>query len=202
MAGKVLDILNRMIRRRGMRKSVRSSDVQSVKRIVRSTRFFSEAEVEMAGELVETYLKEGRKSGYRFVFLEEGIRVIGYACYGEIPCTKHRYDLYWIAVDPQRQGKGYGRKLLELVEEEVEKLGGQKIYIETSSRRLYAPTRQFYRDRGYLEEARLSDFYSWGDHKVIFSKILEGAVRTEDVPKVQIRATRIRRIQFRAQGGV
>lgn len=179
-----------------MRQNVRSSDVASVKRIIRSTKFFSEAEVEMAGELVETYLAQGKKSGYRFVFLEEGTNIVGYACYGEIPCTKHRYDLYWIAVDPERQGKGYGRKLLERVEDEIEKLGGQKIFVETSSRRQYLPTRQFYRARGYQEEAQLRDFYSWGDHKVIYSKTLPGAVREEIFPIKRIRFSRIKKIQL------
>jgi ribosomal protein S18 acetylase RimI-like enzyme len=191
-----------MTRRNSMRQNVRASDVQDVKRIVRATKFFSESEVEMAGELVETYLVEGKKSGYRFLFLEEGVRVVGYACYGEIPCTKSRFDLYWIAVDPEWQGKGYGRKLLERVEEDIEKLGGQKIFIETSSRRQYIPTRQFYKDRGYDEEARLKDFYSWGDDKVTFSKTLPGAVQEEGVPKVQIKASRIRKIQLRARAGV
>lgn len=179
-----------------MRQSVSPSDVHSVRRIVRSTKFFNEAEVEMAGELVEAYLQQGRKSGYRFLFLEEGIRVVGYACYGEIPCTRSRYDLYWIAVDADRQGKGYGRSLLERVEEEILKAGGQKIFIETSSRRQYIPTRQFYQDRGYHEEARLRDFYNWGDHKVIFSKTLEGAARAKGFPEVKMRASRIRKIKL------
>jgi len=202
MIEKIRGFLKMLMRRIRMRHSVRSSDVESVRRVVRSTRFFSEAEVEMAGELVEDYLKQGRKSGYHFLFLEEGVHVVGYACYGEIPCTKRRFDLYWIAVDPEKQGKGYGRKLLEAVEKDVEKLGGQKIFIETSSRRQYIPTRQFYRDRGYKEEGRLKDFYSWGDHKVIFSKTLPGAVQAEGVSRTQARPSRIRRIQFRAQVGV
>jgi len=181
-----------------MRQSVRSSDVESVKRIVRSTKFFNEAEVEMAGELVETYLEQGKKSGYRFLFLEEGTRIAGYACYGEIPCTRHRYDLYWIAVDPGKQGKGYGRKLIERVEEEIRKSGGRKIFVETSSRNKYGPTRQFYRACGYQEEAQLKDFYSRGDHKVIFSKNLERTIVTERVPGSRPKSLRVRRIQYRA----
>ena len=183
-----------------MRQSVRSSDVANVRRVIRATKFFSETEIEMAGELVETYLSQGEKSGYRFLFLEEGGHVVGYACYGEIPCTAGRYDLYWIAVDPEMQGKGYGRQLLERVEEETFKLGGQKIFIETSSRRQYTPTRQFYKAHGYDEAARLRDFYSWGDHKVVFSKNLQGAHRSEELPGRPMRAPRIRRIQFRARG--
>jgi len=39
----------------------------------------------------------------------------GYACYGPTPLTQGVYDLYWIVVDPQLSGKGFGRYLLEYV---------------------------------------------------------------------------------------
>ena len=42
--------------------------------------------------------------------------------------------------------------------------------VETSSRENYAPTRSFYRGRGYEEEARVRDYYAMGDDKVILVK--------------------------------
>jgi ribosomal protein S18 acetylase RimI-like enzyme len=42
--------------------------------------------------------------------------------------------------------------------------------IETSSQPSYHPTRAFYRRRGYDEVARVKDFYSDGDDRVIFAK--------------------------------
>ncbi len=183
-----------------MRQIVRERDVDSVKRIVRSTGFFTEAEVEMAGELVEAWLKQGEASGYRFWFLDEGTRTVAYACYGEISCAPGRYDLYWIAVDPASQGKGYGKKLLEKVEEEVSRLGGQKIFVETSSRDQYHPTRLFYRSRGYRIEAQIRDFYSWGDHKVIFSKTMPGVTKTADSAPKRLRPSKIRKILVRRAG--
>jgi len=177
-----------------MRKEVRLSDVEKVKSIVHSTGFFTPEEIDMAGELLETYLKQGETSGYRFLFMDEGRETVAYACYGEISCAGGRYDLYWIAVDPGRQGKGYGKSLLEGVEEEVIRLGGQKIFIETSSRLEYKPTRLFYRRRGYHLEAVIRDFYSWGDHKVIYSKIMPGFTKTADTTEKRIRASKIRKV--------
>ncbi len=188
-------------RRTSMRKKVMLADVAGVKRVVRSTGFFSESEIEMAGELVEAYLTEGKKSGYRFLFLEEGDQLAGFACYGEISCANQRYDLYWIAVDPEKQGKGLGRKIIEEVESEIRGLGGQKVYIETSSRRQYLPTRKFYRARGYREEAQLKDFYGWGDNKVIFSKVLQGGVGAEGKPAGQERPMKIRKIALKTRPG-
>jgi len=185
-----------------MRKEVLLSDVASVRSIVRATGFFNEEEIQMAGELVETYLHQGEKSGYKFLFLEEGGKVTGYACFGEISCTNHRFDLYWIAVDPKEQGRGLGRKILEEAESEMKNLGGQKVYIETSSRPQYLPTRQFYLARGYVVDAQLKDFYNWGDDKVIFSRTLTGVPKVREKPSGRARPTKIRKVAASSRKGI
>ena len=82
------------------REEVTPEDRQTIGRLVRATRFFSEEEIGIAVELVEERLAKGDASGYFFLFAEEGNRLIGYACFGPIPGTVHSFDLYWIAVDP------------------------------------------------------------------------------------------------------
>jgi hypothetical protein len=62
--------------------------------------------------------------------------------------------------------------LLERSEAAIGELGGRRIYIETSTRDLYLPTRQFYESSGYQAEATLREFYSPGDNKVIYVKSL------------------------------
>ena len=49
----------------------------------------------------------------------------------------------------------------------------RQVYIETSNREQYAPTRGFYLRCGYRQEALLKDFYAVGDDKVIYGKVLE-----------------------------
>ena len=44
--------------------------------------------------------------------------------------------------------------------------------IETSSVDSFEPTRAFYRKLGYVEEARVREYYGPGDDKVIFWKLL------------------------------
>jgi ribosomal protein S18 acetylase RimI-like enzyme len=148
------------------------SDVGSIRNIVNSSGFFSAEEVEMAVELVQENLSKGRSSGYYFLFLEMNERVVGYSCYGPISCTKESCDLYWIAVLHELRGRGIGRDLLERTEEKIGKMGGKRIYVDTSSRDQYEPTRSFYRANGYEQEAVLKDFYSPGDDKVIYVKEL------------------------------
>jgi len=76
------------------------ADIEAVRAIVSSSGFFSESEIEVAAELVEERLSKGLSSGYYFLFAEDAERMLGYACYGPIPCTAASWDLYWIAVQP------------------------------------------------------------------------------------------------------
>jgi D-alanine-D-alanine ligase len=152
------------------REEPRPSDMKIVRDIVVSSGFFSEAEIDVAVELVQERLNKGLASGYHFLFAERKGDIIGYACFGPIPCTLESYDVYWIALKNELRGGGLGRLILKQVENKIMEMGGKRIYVETSSRDQYKPTQSFYRRCGYREEAVLKDFYSPGDHKVIFLK--------------------------------
>lgn len=152
-----------------------AEDRQRVREIVESTGFFSPAEVDVAVELVDERLAKGEASGYYFVFAELDGRTVGYSCYGPIPATAASYDLYWIAVDREVQGRNYGRILLEESERLIGAAGGRRVYIDTSSRPQYQPTRAFYEHFHFRLEVVLEDFYAPGDGKAIYVKVLSGA---------------------------
>jgi ribosomal protein S18 acetylase RimI-like enzyme len=155
-----------------LREDVRPDDCEAVRAIVERTGFFRSDEVAIAVELVEENLSRGPASGYHFVFADASDIVAGYACYGPIACTASSYDLYWVAVNPQFQRKGIGRMLMAAVESRIAAAGGTRIYIDTSGRAQYAPTRAFYDGHGFRCEARLTDFYAAGDDRLIYLKIL------------------------------
>jgi ribosomal protein S18 acetylase RimI-like enzyme len=159
-----------------IRDQVHPADPASVRRITESTSFFSAAEVEVAVELVQAGLFQGEKSGYHFLFAdaEEPLaETIAYSCFGPIPCTQSSFDLYWIAVLNSYRGLGLGKLLLVDSEATIRRMGGRRIYVETSSRSQYAPTRIFYNRLGYLEQALIPDFYAAGDGKIIYVKELK-----------------------------
>ncbi len=157
---------------------LRMQDRSRIEEMVRSSGKFNEGEVAIALELVDEALKKGEEaSGYLFAVLEEKREeppVKGYACYGPVPLTQGVYDLYWIAVDPKDQGKGFGRLLIEHVERDVVRRGGRMILIETSSQESYGSTVRFYTRAGYERAARIKNFYRVGDDKLIFAKELTG----------------------------
>jgi ribosomal protein S18 acetylase RimI-like enzyme len=148
-------------------------DREAVRHIVEATGNFSDAEVATALELVDEWLHEGEASGYITRVIDEPERgVRGYVCYGPAPLTDGTYDLYWIAVDPAAQGRGYGQQLLGHAESDVRQRGGRLLLIETSSQATYSATIHFYKRAGYELAARIQDYYRPGDDKLVFAKRL------------------------------
>jgi len=148
-----------------------STDREPVLKLIRATGFFAPDEVKVAEELVDVYLNKPGQRDYFIVVIENDQgRVAGYLTYGPTPLTEGTWDLYWIAVSPNEQNKGYGQKLVLWLEDEVRRQRGRLILIETSSQPKYQPTRKFYEKLGYIEIARVPDFYRPGDDRVIFGK--------------------------------
>jgi len=175
-----------------------ASHRERVAEILRSTENFREEEVDVALELFdESFAGED----YEFVGAfsrESGIGngesmgpgvvpipdsqfpipdLVGFACYGPSMGTDRTFDLYWIAVDRATQGTGCGTVLLSEVERRLEALHARMLVVETSSRSDYTATRGFYLRRGYVEAARVREFYAPEDDRIILTKRLAGSPR-------------------------
>lgn len=154
------------------RDQIFAPDVRAIRDLVRGTGFFTEEECVMAGDLAVERLEKGPDSGYHFLFLGPAGDFSAYACFGPCCCAPGSFDLYWIAVRQDRRGQGLGSRILAAAEARMKAMGCRKIWVETSSRAQYDPTRAFYQARGYAPEATLADFYGLGDSKIIYSKTL------------------------------
>jgi len=151
---------------------INRTDRDNIKNILDSTGFFYDYEIDVAVEIADEHLEKEGNSGYYFIAAIYQDKMIGFSCYGEIPCTKASYDLYWIGVHNDFRGKGIGIKILQETEKHIISLSGQRVYIETSSTEKYAPTQNFYIRSGYILEARLKDYYKDGDDKLMYSKVI------------------------------
>ncbi|MCI0590468.1 MAG: GNAT family N-acetyltransferase [Gammaproteobacteria bacterium] len=156
---------------------VEERDAQRIRDLVAATGNFSTSEIAVAEELVHERLGKGVGSGYEFLLIESGHDLVGCSCYGHIPATLASYDVYWIAVAPTHQRRGLGMSLLEFTEGLIRATGGEKVYVDTSSRPDYHPARQFYERAGYCPVAVLPDFYAPNDAKIIYCKGLGPDVR-------------------------
>jgi ribosomal protein S18 acetylase RimI-like enzyme len=160
------------------------SDRSRVAEILRSTGNFREEEVGVALELFDDSF-----DGDDYVFLgafkpsaddsaDGRWRLAdGFCCYGPSMSTDRTFDLYWIAVDRAAQGSGCGSALLEEVERRLEALHARMLVVETSSRSDYTATRGFYLKRGYVEAARVREFYAPSDDRIILTKRFAGSPR-------------------------
>lgn len=148
------------------------ADLQKIEKILVSTNLFNTLELETAKELIDEAIASGDESGYYFVFADMGEETPGYICYGPIPMVERRFDIYWIAVEEALRGQGIGGLMLKEAEKHMRKLGCEYVYIETSSRDDYGPTRRFYLKQGYREVARVPRFFGERDDKFIFMKAL------------------------------
>jgi D-alanine-D-alanine ligase len=155
-----------------VRRSLEAADREPLEALIRATAFFNLEEVEVALELVDDRLANGEASHYRFLVGEKDGRVAGYACWGPIPGTSASADLYWIVVHPDFQGQGAGAALLRAAEEWMAAAGRTRVYVETSTRPQYLPTRAFYTACGYQLVSELADFYAPGDGKATFLKMV------------------------------
>jgi len=150
-----------------------SKDRDIVWDIIEKTNMFTQAEIDVALELIDIFLTNKKQKDY-FIYVAENQskEVVGYVCYGPTPATEGTYDLYWIAVSVKKQGKGIGKDLLTFIENDVLEQNGRLIIIETSSQQKYQPTQQFYFKNNYQLAARIKDFYRPGDDRMIFVKTL------------------------------
>lgn len=141
-------------------------------KILRNTPEFQPSEVNVAEEVIDSYLGNPVGSGYHMLVAEIDSVVAGYICYGPTPLTEGTWDIYWEVVAQEKQGQGIGSVLMKSAEEEIIKAKGRLAMIETSSTPAYEATRRFHIGHGYEIVARIPDFYAPGDDKLILQKRL------------------------------
>lgn len=147
------------------------ADGSQIQNITARAGVFSQEEVDSVQVMWAEYLTLGPEgSGYHFIAYRDGDQVLGFAIYGLRDLTDGVFDLFWIAVDPNAQCHGVGRRLLTATEEAVRAMGGRMLIAETSGTPHYEPARKFYFAMGYENEATIKDFYTPGDDLKIFIK--------------------------------
>src|SRR5262245_28577265 len=106
------------------RTHLRSEDPTAVEEVVRRSGVFNESEIAIARELVDETLAKGEESsGYYFLFADGQDGIDGYVCLGPVPGAHRRFELYWIAVDPEARRRGLGRRLQHAAEDLARDLG-------------------------------------------------------------------------------
>lgn len=154
------------------RRDIVPEDAPKIRQMLSGTHFFDESadEIDVAVSLVDEVLARGNNvENYRIIIAEEDSQMVGYVCFARVPCTISTYEMYWLCVDRTLQSKGIGRAILDEVLKEVASNGGLKVVLQTAGRAQYIPTQKFYLKCGFVEEARIKDYYAEGDDCLIYS---------------------------------
>lgn len=156
-----------------MIRKLKMEDKPKLEKILVDTQNFNETEIDVAVELIDTYINVKDSDGYE-IFVDEGENGIinGYVCIGQRPLTKSTFDLYWIAVNPKVQSKGIGSGLIKYIEDYIKNKNGKLILIETSGKPAYEKERKFYEKNLYNKITEIKDFYDEGDSLVIYGKYI------------------------------
>lgn len=151
------------------------ADTPALLALTAGTGVFKPHEVDTLAEVLDDFHREGAEYGHVCLTLEDGGAAVGFVYFTPVAMTDRTWELWWIVVGKDRQGRGTGRWLLDRAEQYVMRLGGRLLLIETSSTPHYDPTRRFYQKNGYTLAAQIPDFYCDGDDKCIFQKRLSSA---------------------------
>ena len=148
------------------------TDTPHLLKLTEHTGVFKPHEIKALDEVLSDYHAGAHASGHVAVTFEQHGKILGYAYYAPAAMTDRTWYLYWIAVTRDIQAKGIGGKLLRHAEDDIRAKKGRVLFIETSSLPHYDLTRRFYKKHGYEQAAELRDYYSDGDHMVVFRKHL------------------------------
>lgn len=150
-------------------------DVPAVRSLAIDTGMFKPEEAGFVDDMVPGAIDGTMPENHWVVSTDEHGRVRGAAYFAPEPFSDRLWNLYFIAVDPSVQSGGIGGALVNYVVKQLLERGeasARVLLVETSSTEQYKRTRAFYPRHGFVEEARIRDFYGPANDKVVFWRSL------------------------------
>ncbi len=155
-----------------MIRAIAPDDTTAVMALAEAIGLFTPQELEALGGMLSEYFDGNLSKDCFWIVYDDHRGPVGTAYCAPEAYASGTWNLYFIAVHPSHQGKGYGGKLLEYVETTLAERGERLLLVETSGLPELERARKFYRKNGYEEEARIREFYKAGDDKIVFRKLL------------------------------
>jgi ribosomal protein S18 acetylase RimI-like enzyme len=147
------------------------SDKNDMQKLFSALNLFNNNELEFMTELVDSYFNQTLGEGHYWVVGEDKT-IVSAAYYAPESFGQNVYNLYFIGVLPNQQGKGIGSSMLKYVENHLQKLEQRLLLVETSGLPNFDKTRDFYLKNNYEQEATIREYYKEGDDKIIYRKKL------------------------------
>jgi GNAT superfamily N-acetyltransferase len=155
-----------------LRHDPRPEDVTRVRAMMEAVETFSREDIGVHTRSLEDRLARGAAAGRQFVLADYRGHAVAAVCYAPIPTTTGAFEVLWMVVRPDFQGRGLGRAILRETERRARRQGAERLYLCLSGRPALEQARRLCRSSGYREEAALKDFYGPGDDRRFYVKIL------------------------------
>lgn len=126
---------------------------------------------DMLGQMTAAYFA-GDGETQRWIIADSDGAAAGVAYTVPEPLTEGTWNTLLICVAPEAHGQGIGSALMRHIEAELQARGARVLLVETSGTPGFERTRGFYEMLGYEREARIRDYYTTGEDKIIFRKAL------------------------------
>lgn len=148
------------------------ADITEYARLAQDSGAFRDIELDILKDSLRASIERPR-APYVSVELRDGRLLAGFGLVSRTPNTEFTFDVAALCVDPAYVGKGIGRRLVELLEEEVLGQADSGILrFETSTRKRAAAGPELLEDCGYSLIGHIADFYEKGDDYFIFARHL------------------------------
>ncbi len=148
-------------------RAVQPADVSEMQKIVDEALFPGDLQPAM----IDPFFTDSACTGIWLVYELDATPVAVAYCVEE-KMTDGTWNLLAIAVRADLRSRGIGRDIVAHLETRLTATGARILIVDTSSLPEYKRTREFYRRLGYVEEARIREFWAPGDDKVTFSRKL------------------------------
>lgn len=148
-------------------RAAKRTDIETLRAIVDATLFPGT----MLDDMMRPFFDDDEDTSFWLV-ADGGAAAIGVLYCVPEEMADGAWNVKAIGVDPARHRTGAGRALMNGVEARLRQQNQRLVVVETSSAPEQDGACAFYRALGYREQGRLSDFWSEGEDKIIFTKRL------------------------------
>ncbi|EDS7118713.1 TPA: GNAT family N-acetyltransferase [Salmonella enterica subsp. enterica serovar Enteritidis] len=149
---------------------VEPADIKPLLDMLQTSGQFDEMGLSHVQETLGNYLS-GELDELWFSAELQGLAGIAY-CAPEV-MTNNVWNLLMLWVSPSHQRQGVGQALISQIEKELRNKHARLLLVETSSLTDFGAARAFYCKQGFINEARIRNYYAINEDKLIFTKDMQ-----------------------------